>query len=258
MWFYLSLALVTFKCCWDDSVLAQCVRYWRDLQIGEKGLVYLWLQEILHIIIITQRELRRVFRQCAELCLIWLHDILHIFQQTQGHLFALTLTFLSPDVSALTPLQPSCLVPSDDPLAKFFSVHTPSISLHPSFVVLSSRLSSLSYASDVLVTTLVSRTPFTVCLPFFFPPFHPLAVEVRYDEEPENLPVFISINKTPCEMDWPRKPVSLPTTPSPLLYLPVVQQFRDCQGSAQAQSSRHEVAWSPITAFLALRDSFHP
>lgn len=130
----------------------------------------------------------------------------------RGTCFALTLTFLSPDASALT-LQPSCLVPSDDPLAKFFSIRTPSVSLHPSFVVLSSRVSSLSYPSDVLVTTLFSRPPFTVCLPFFFPPFHPLAVEVRYDEEPESLPMFISINKMPCEMDWPRNPFSLPTTP---------------------------------------------
>lgn len=50
-----------------------------------------------------QREARHVFRQRAELCLIWLHDILHILQQTQGQVFALALTFLFSDASALTP-----------------------------------------------------------------------------------------------------------------------------------------------------------
>lgn len=144
----------------------------------KKRLVHLWLQEILHIILITQREPRRVFRQCAEPCLIWLHDILRILQQTQGDLFALTLTFLLSDASALTPLQPSCPVPSDNSLTKFFWFHAPSISLHPSFLILSFLVSSLSYPSDVLVTTF---TPLTVCLPFFFPTFHPSAVEVRYD-----------------------------------------------------------------------------
>lgn len=241
------------------TVLVQCVRYWRDLQKGEKGLVHLWLQEILHIIIITQRELRHVFRQCAELCLIWLHDILHIFQQTQGHFFALMLTFLSPDASALAPLQPSCLVPSDDPLAKLFSVHTPSISLHPSFVVLSSRVSSLSYASDVLFTTFFSRSHFTVSPSFFLLSIPWLWRSGMTRSQRACLCLFPLI-KLPVRWTDLANPSHYPPhpSPSPLLYLPVVQQFRVCQGSAQAQSSRHEVAWTPITASLALRDLFHP
>lgn len=93
-----------------------------------------------------QREPRRVFRQGTELCLIWLHDILHILQQTQGHLFAPALTFLPSD--ALASCSP--VAPSNNSLPKFSPFHTPPISLHPSCIALSSLVSSLSYASDVL------------------------------------------------------------------------------------------------------------
>lgn len=91
-------------------------------------------------------------------------------------------------------------------LTEFFSFHAPFISLHPSFFAPSSLVSSLSYPSDVLVTYSSLALPSPVCLPVFFPTFSPSAVEVRHDAEPQSLPVFNYINKTPCEMEWPRTP----------------------------------------------------
>lgn len=149
-------------------------------------------------------------------------------------------------------------------LTEFFSFRAPFISLHPPFFALSSLVSSLSYPSNVLVTHSSLALPLPVCLPVFFPTFSPSAVEVRYDAEPQSLPVFNYINKTPCEMEWPRtpQPSQYPPhpSPSPLPSLPLVLQVYVCRGSAKAQPSWHRAMfhgwlWSTVP-FLPLWDLF--
>lgn len=193
------------------------------------------------------REHSPVFRQSIELYLIWLHDIPHILHQAQGQLFALTLTFLSSNALALTPPWLSCLVPCTNSLTKF----TSSLPIHAScciYLFLSLFLSHvlscfiLPYPANLM--SLLSLpffpahslplSPFLPCPPFpclsppLFPPSLPSAVEVRYDAEPESSPVFNYINKTPCEVEWPRtpQPSLYPPHPSPFshLSLPVVLQ----------------------------------
>lgn len=46
------------------------------------------------------------------------------------------------------------------------------------------------------------------------------AVEVSYDAAPESLPMFNYINKTSCEVEWPRTYLYAPLHPSPFISLP--------------------------------------
>lgn len=185
-----------------------------------------------------------MFRQSSELCLIWLHDIPHILHQAQGQLFALTLTFLSSNALALTPPWLTCLVPGTNSLTKFTSsrpVHASCciyLCVSASFccpLLFHPVLSCQSYVLVIptsLPCTLPSSFPlppspsFSLSVSPSFPPRLP--VEVRYDAEPESSPVFNYINKTPCEVEWPRTPqpslYPLHSSPSFHLFLPVVLQ----------------------------------
>ncbi len=108
--------------------------------------------------------------------------------------------------------------------------HAASISFYPSCLVLSSLVSSClilpiscpCYPYLSLLHTPSLSPPSSLALPFpvrlsvfFLPPSLPSAVEVRYDAEPESSPVFNYINKTPCEVKWPRTPQPSPYPPHP-------------------------------------------
>lgn len=83
-------------------------------------------------------------------------------------------------------------------------------------------------AHSLPLSPFLPRPPFPCLSPPLFPPSLLSAVEVRYDAEPESLPVFNYINKTPCEVEWPRtpQPSLYPPHPSPSSHfsLPVVLQ----------------------------------
>lgn len=113
-----------------------------------------------------------------------------------------------PSCLALSSLVSSCLIlPISCPCYPYLSpLHTPSLPLP--------RLPSLSLSVSPSFSSLH--------------PSLPCAVEVSYDAEPESSPMFNYINKTPCEVEWPRTPQpSLhPPHPSPSTRpsLPVVLQ----------------------------------
>lgn len=110
--------------------------------------------------------------------------------------------------------------------------HAASISFYPSCLALSSLVSSCLILPiscpcyPCLSPPSSAALPFPVCLSLS--PSLPSAVEVRYDAEPESSPVFNYINKTPCEVEWPRtpQPSLYPLHPSPSTRpsLPVVLQ----------------------------------
>lgn len=123
-----------------------------------------------------------------------------------------------------------------------FMHHAASVSFYPSFLYPVLSCFILLYLANLMsllclplfpahylpLSPILPRSPF-LCLSFpLFPPSLPSAVEVRYDAEPESSPVFNYINKTPCEVEWPRtQQLSLyPPHPSPSshLSLPVVLQ----------------------------------
>lgn len=136
--------------------------------------------------------------------------------------------------------------------------HAASISFHPSCLALSSLVSScliLPISCPCYPSLSPLHTPFlspdppltaSVSLSISPSPLHS-AVEVSYDAAPESSPVFNYINKTPCEVEWPRTPqpsLHPPhTSPSLRSSLPVVLQARVYWGSLQAQPNRCQVAF---------------
>lgn len=182
-----------------------------------------------------KREHSLVFRQRSELCLIWLHDIPHISHQAQGPLFALALT-LFPQMPWPWLLHGS--VALSRALILRLNSHLPPLT-HAScciYLFLSLLLSPvlscfiLPYPANLMSLLSLPLSPahslppppllLSPCLSLpRFPPSLPCslpsAVEVRYDAEPKSSPVFNYINKTPCEVEWPRTPQPSPYPPHP-------------------------------------------